>query len=66
MNAKYNETGKLNLHVHEDASGLIHVDKAEAVIETTEDYTVKVRQPALLALVRCMPFREPSFLVRVR
>ncbi|CAL8469535.1 g9076 [Coccomyxa elongata] len=42
VSAKYNETGKLNLHVHQDASGLIHVDKAEAVIETTEDYTVKV------------------------
>lgn len=66
MSAKYNETGKLNLHVHEDASGLIHVDKAEAVVETTEDYTVKVRQTAASLLSGARLFLVVSLVLGVR
>ncbi len=42
MSAKHSEPAKLNLHVHADASGLIHIDKAEAVLDVMEEYTVKV------------------------
>lgn len=42
MSAKHGETGKLNLHFRADASGLMHVDKAEAVLDVMEEYTVKV------------------------
>lgn len=31
------------MHFAADASGLLQVTKGEAVIETTEEYTVKVR-----------------------
>ena len=33
---------KLNLHMRADVSGLLHVEKAEAVVEIEETYTVKV------------------------
>ncbi|EIE21504.1 HSP70-domain-containing protein [Coccomyxa subellipsoidea C-169] len=42
VSAKHSEPAKLNLHVHADASGLIHIDKAEAVLDVMEEYTVKV------------------------
>ena len=32
---------KLNLHFRADASGLVHVERGEAVVETVEEYTVK-------------------------
>ena len=41
--AKYTEVPKLSVHFAADASGLLQVTKGEAVIETTEEYTVKVR-----------------------
>ena len=41
--AKHAEVPKLSVHFAADASGLLQVTKGEAVIETTEEYTVKVR-----------------------
>ena len=41
--AKYAEVPKLSVHFAADASGLLQVTKGEAVIETTEEYTVQVR-----------------------
>lgn len=41
--AKYAEVPKLSVHFAADASGLLQVTKGEAVIETTEEYTAKVR-----------------------
>ena len=41
--AKYAEVPKLSVHFAADASGLLQVTKGEAVIETAEEYTVKVR-----------------------
>ena len=41
--AKHSETPKLSVHFAVDASGLLQVTKGEAVFETTEEYTVKVR-----------------------
>ena len=40
---RYAEVPKLSVHFAADASGLLQVTKGEAVIETTEEYTVKVR-----------------------
>lgn len=40
---KHSETPKLSVHFAVDASGLLQVTKGEAVFETTEEYTVKVR-----------------------
>jgi hypothetical protein len=34
---------KLNLHFRADASGLLHVERGEAVVNVTEEYTVKAR-----------------------
>ena len=42
MVAKHGEPGKLSLHFRADESGLLSLDKAESVIETTEEYTIKV------------------------
>lgn len=44
VSAKYEEPAKLNLHFRADPSGLLHVEKGEAVIETQEEYTVKVHK----------------------
>ena len=43
VKAKYSEVPKLSVHFAADASGLLQLTKGEAVIETTEEYTVKVR-----------------------
>ena len=42
--AKHKELGKLSLHFRADESGILSLDGGEAVIETTEEYTVKVRK----------------------
>ena len=39
---KHNDTGKLSLHVKADESGIISLERAESLAETTEEYTVKV------------------------
>ena len=41
--AKHKELGKLSLHFRADESGILSLEGGEAVIETTEEYTVKVR-----------------------
>eukprot|EP00891_Asterochloris_glomerata_P004630 jgi/Astpho2/4630/Aster-00203 len=49
--SKWNETGKINVHLKADSSGLISVDKAECVLDLTEqvsmgpDITVEVEVP---------------------
>ena len=40
--AAHAEPGKLSVHFRADPSGLIALEKAEAVFETTEEYTVQV------------------------
>ena len=40
--AAHAEPGKLSMHFRADPSGLIALEKAEAVFETTEEYTVQV------------------------
>ena len=40
--AKWNSSGKCSVHFRADPSGLLTVDKAEAVVEVTEDYDVRV------------------------
>lgn len=40
--AAHTEPGKLSVHFRADPSGLIALEKAEAVFETTEEYTVQV------------------------
>ena len=43
MAAKHGETGKMGVHFRADSSGILALDKAEAVINTTEQYTVQAR-----------------------
>ncbi|KAK9813694.1 hypothetical protein WJX73_003926 [Symbiochloris irregularis] len=40
--AKHKETGKMSVHFRADESGLVKPTHAEAVLEVTEEYTVKV------------------------
>jgi len=47
--AAHAEPGKCSVHFRADASGLLALERAEAVFETTEEYTVQVA-PALGAL----------------
>ncbi len=47
--AKYPEAPKLSIHFAVDASGLLQIAKGEAVVETTEEYTIKVRARSSVA-----------------
>ena len=38
--SKWNETGKINMHLKADSSGLISVDKAECVLDLTEQVSM--------------------------
>lgn len=38
--SKWNETGKINVHLKADSSGLISVDKAECVLDLTEQVSM--------------------------
>lgn len=40
--AKHNQTGKMSVHFKADESGRVTPSHAEAVLEVTEEYTVKV------------------------
>ena len=40
--AAHSEPGKASVHFRADASGLLAVQQAEAVFETTEEYSVQV------------------------
>ncbi len=46
---------KLNLHMRADASGILHVEKAEAVVEVVEEYTVKVLSSLIWLLGTACP-----------
>lgn len=48
--AAHTEPGKLSVHFRADPSGLVALEKAEAVFETTEEYSVQVGCRAL-----CLP-----------
>lgn len=39
---QHNDTGKLSLHFRADESGIITLEKGEALSEVSEEYTVKV------------------------
>lgn len=39
---QHNDTGKLSLHFRADESGIISLEKGEAISEISEEYTVKV------------------------
>lgn len=60
--AAHAEPGKLSVHFRADPSGLIALEKAEAVFETTEEYTVQVGSTSL-RLPEALRLRgKPAFL----
>ena len=61
--AAHPEPGKLSVHFRADPSGLIALEKAEAVFETTEEYTVQAGStssclPEALCLRGILRFRK--------